>query len=361
MEISKKINDPFPLEGGVVGEYKHLLVIRLSAMGDVAMTVPVLLALTKQHPRLKITVLTRAFFRPMFSQVPNVAIFEADVKGKHKGVFGLYKMYKELKKLNFTAVADLHNVVRSNVLKCFFKIGGVSFIQIDKGRAEKKALIDINNKVLKSLKTTHQRYANVFNDLGFSIDINNTQLLPKGPLSDKMLQTIGFDSRRWIGIAPFAAFKGKMYPLELIKEIIKELNTTEKYKIILFGGGKQEQEQLEALAEQFDHAINVAGKFSFEQELSLVSNLDAMVAMDSGNAHLAAMYAIPTITLWGVTHPNAGFAPYKQKVNVLLADRIKYPLIPTSIYGNKFPAGYEKAIETITPSMVINKIKEVLV
>lgn len=357
MEISKKINFPPPSESGLGGEDNHLLVIRLSAMGDVAMTVPVLLALTKQYPTLKITVLTRAFFKPMFSHIPNLEVYEADIKGKHKGVFGLYKLYKELKKLNFTAVADLHNVLRSTILKCFFKIGGMTFLQIDKGRAEKKALVSGKNK---ALKTTHERYATVFNDLGFPVDINNTELLPKGPLSDKILQTIGFDSKRWIGIAPFAAFKGKMYPLELMKEIIQELNATEKYKIILFGGGKKEQKQLEIVANQFQHVINVAGKFSFKEELSLISNLDAMVAMDSGNAHLAAMYAIPTITLWGVTHPNAGFTPFKQAANVLLADRTKYPLIPTSIYGNKFPEGYEKAIETITLSMVVSKIKKVL-
>jgi len=338
----------------------HLLVIRLSAMGDVAMTVPVLIALTKQHPTLKITVLTRAFFKPMFQQIANVAVYEADVKGKHKGILGLFKLYRELSKFQFTGVADLHNVLRSNILKFYFKFNSIPFLQIDKGRAEKKTLTAIENKVFKPLQTTHNRYATVFKELGFPIDLFESPLLSKAPLSDKIVDLIGLDTKRWIGIAPFAAFKGKMYPLHLTKDVVGRLNATEKYKIILFGGGKQEEEQLEEMANYFHNVINTAGKLSFADELALISNLDVMLAMDSGNAHLAAMYAVPTVTLWGVTHPNAGFTPFKQENNTLVADREKYPLIPTSIYGNKFPEGYDKAIETTTPTMIVSKIEEIL-
>ena len=84
------------------------------------MTVPVLRALTTQHPELKITVVTRSFFKPFFQDLENVSVYEADLKGKHKGILGLYKLSKELKALNFDAVADLHNVLRSKILKFFF-------------------------------------------------------------------------------------------------------------------------------------------------------------------------------------------------------------------------------------------------
>ena len=89
---------------------KHILVIRLSAMGDVAMTVPVLERFIETYPEIRITVLTRAFFTPIFSELRNVSVVAADVKGKHKGVVGLYRLFLELKKLNIDAVADLHNV-----------------------------------------------------------------------------------------------------------------------------------------------------------------------------------------------------------------------------------------------------------
>jgi len=337
----------------------HILVIRLSAMGDVAMTVPVLLALTQQYPQLKITVLTRSFFAPIFAQLPNVTIFEADVKGKHKGLFGLWKLYKTLKRLRFDAVADLHNVLRSTILKQFFRLDGIPFFQINKGRSDKKALTAISNKRFEQLKTTHQRYVDVFTKLGYSINLDKVALLQKETQSEKSLKLIGTDVRKWIGIAPFAAYDGKTYPLDQMKTVVETLKTKGDYKIILFGGGTIEKELLAQFSDE-KNCINTVGQLNFKEELTLISNLDLMLAMDSGNAHLAAMYNIPTVTLWGVTHPYAGFAPFKQELNTLVADRKQFPMIPTSVYGNKAPEGYKKAIASISPSSIVQKVQSLL-
>ena len=108
-------------------DLKHILVIRGSAMGDVAMTVPVLRAFTEQYPKIKVTVLTRKFFKPFFRSLDNVTVFAIDVKEKHKGLLGLYKLSREIKLLNIDAVADLHNVLRTKILKTFF--GGILISQ----------------------------------------------------------------------------------------------------------------------------------------------------------------------------------------------------------------------------------------
>ncbi|MCK0144089.1 glycosyltransferase family 9 protein [Arenibacter sp. F26102] len=330
-------------------------------MGDVAMTVPVLSALVKQYPGLKVTVLTRSFFKPIFLDLDNVSIYEADVKGRHKGVFGLWKLFKELKDLNIDAVADLHNVLRSNILKRYFKFGATPFVQIDKGRAEKKALTALRSKEFRQLKTTHQRYADVFGKLGMPVDLQTAPVLPKRYIAPATSQLVDGKEKTWIGIAPFAAFDGKMYPLDLMEKVVDALNKTDLHKILLFGGGKNEQEQLEKWDTKFSNCINLVGKLPFQEELALISQLDLMVAMDSGNAHLAALFEVPTITLWGVTHPYAGFYPFGQNSNnAMLADRKQYPLIPTSVYGNKYPPGYENAMRTISPEDVVLKIEEIL-
>lgn len=338
---------------------KHLLVIRLSAMGDVAMTVPVIFSLVNQYPNIKVTVLTRDFLKPIFSHLPNVNVFVIDVKGKHKGLFGLWKLYKELKALQIDAVGDLHNVLRSNILKIYFKLGRYHFVQIDKGRAEKKALTSAKKRFFKPLKTTHQRYADVFSALGFSLNLQKAPLLAKRPLTEKSKQLLEFGEAKRIGIAPFAAFEGKMYPLDLMEQVISQLSNT--HKILLFGGGKKEQNQLEAWEKQFSNTVNIVGKHTFSEELDLISNLDMMLAMDSGNAHLASLFGVPTVTLWGVTHPYAGFYPFGQDIeNALLADREKFPLVPTSVYGNKMPAGYSEAMRTIHPEDILKKIQTIL-
>lgn len=341
---------------------QHILVIRLSAMGDVAMLVPILVKLIKSNPQVKITLLTQGHFTPIFSSFSNITIVEADVKGKHKGFLGLYRLYRELKLLNVNHIADVHNVLRSNILKLFFKINGTPFVQIDKGRKEKAALTRATNKVFRQLKTTHQRYADVFEKLGFKMNLNKVELLENNELSNSIKIITGEKKQHWIGIAPFAAHEGKMYPLELMKEVISALVKDKKQKVLLFGGGKSEVGKLINIESRFDgEVVNCAGKLSFQEELNLISNLDVMLSMDSGNGHLAANYGVPVITLWGVTHPYAGFAPFGQpKENALLADREVYPLIPTSIYGNKVPEGYDNVIKTILPDDVVQKILEVI-
>ena len=338
----------------------HILIIRLSAMGDVSMTVPVLRVLAQTYPDLKITVLSRPFFKPFFEGIQNVNFLEADVYGEHKR-FGLIKLAKEAQDLGTDAVADLHNVIRSKIITKYLKFKGLKTATIDKGRAEKKALISSAGKNISQLKTTHQRYANVFEKLGFSIDLKNHQAPDPKRLSPKLNGLIGVEPKKLIGIAPFAAYQSKMYPLNLMAEVIRELDQTDKYRIFLFGGGKKEIEQLKKFENPFANVTNVSGKLTFEEELALISNLDLMLSMDSGNGHLAAMYGIPVVTLWGVTHPYAGFVPFNQpENNQLVAEREKYPLIPTSIYGNKYPKGYEDAMKTIAPETVVSKINEVL-
>lgn len=339
---------------------KHILVIRLSAMGDVAMTVPVIKAMIRTYPNVKITIVSRAFLKPIFDNIPNVSFVTADVKGKHKGIYGLYKLYKELKALQIDVVADLHNVLRSKMLGCYFKLGGYKVCKIDKGRTEKKALTRTKDKSFKQLKTTHERYADVFSKLGYNVTLTKEDVLPQLQLTQKVVLFIGKDQKKWIGIAPFAAFAGKTYPATQMEAVISKLSETHQYKIILFGG-PADKKQLALWAQKYNQVINCAGLFSFEEELILIANLDVMLSMDSGNAHLAAMYGKKVVTIWGITHPYAGFYPFGQPPeNALLADKEQYPLLPTSIYGNKYPDGYENVMQTITPQAVFDKIVEVI-
>ena len=340
---------------------ENILVIRLSALGDVAMTVPVLDAFVRQNSHVRITFLSRPFFAPLFDGLENVFFYPAHVKGKHKGIPGLWKLYRELKSKNFDAIVDLHNVLRTNVLKRYFSFSKIPYYQIDKGRREKKELTRRQEKELTPLKTTFERYADVFREMGFEIDLKYAKPKPRVSLPDNLASRFGRDFLKWIGIAPFAAFEGKMYPIEKMEEVIDYLNKQDKYRIFLFGAGKEENEVLTPLSKKYKHVINMIGAMSFREELALISNLDLMVSMDSANGHLASVFGVPAVTIWGVTHPYAGFYPFGQDAaNALLADRTQFPFIPTSVYGNKFPGGYEKAIETTTPDQIIRKVEQLL-
>lgn len=326
-------------------------------MGDVAMTVPVLRALVLQHPEVKITVVSRPFFQPFFDGIPNVNFFCVDLKERHKGFLGLLRLFSDLRKLNIDAVADLHNVLRSKVVRTLFALSGKKVATTDKGRVEKKALTSLTNKVFAPVKSTVERHVETFDKLGFQIDINSPSFPEKAVLSQEILSITGTKIQNWIGIAPFAQYESKVYPLDLMQQVIDGLAAIENNKIFLFGGGEKEIQLLKQLQKQHKNVILLAGKLKFKQEIEVISNLDIMLSMDSGNAHIAAMLGIKVITFWGATHPFAGFKPFNQPDDFCLtSDRAQYPLLPTSVYGNKKVEGYEDVMRTILPSQVIEKI-----
>jgi ADP-heptose:LPS heptosyltransferase len=335
-------------------------------MGDVAMTVPVIRAFVEQSRSLgtnvKITVVSRPFFKPFFDGIPNVAFFAVDVKGRHKGFFGLLKLYSDLKKLNIDAVADLHNVLRSQIIRKLFAFSGKKVAFTDKGRAEKKALTRAVNKIFQPVKSMVDRHIDTFNQLGFKVDISNPIFPQKAVLSNDIMQLSGEKKDdKWIGIAPFAQYESKVYPLDLMQKVIDDLASYSNNKLFLFGGGNKEIQILNSFTKGKYNVINVSGKLKLPLELDLISNLDVMLSMDSGNAHIAAMLGVKVITLWGATHPFAGFAPFNQPLeNCLNADREKYPLLPTSVYGNKKVAGYEEVMRSISVEKVVFSIQSQL-
>ncbi|HJR99873.1 MAG TPA: glycosyltransferase family 9 protein [Flavobacterium sp.] len=336
--------------------------MRLSAMGDVAMTVPVLRAFVEQNPTIKITVISRPFFKPFFEGIPNITFFAFDEKERHKGFLGLLRLYSDLRKLKIDAFADLHNVLRSKVVRTLFTLSGKKVAAVDKGRAGKKALTAAENKVFKQLPTMFERHLKVFKELGFTVTISNPIFPEKAALSKEILDLIGeipiAIGTKLIGIAPFAQYDAKVYPLDLMQEVIAQLSEKQEYKILLFGGGKKEIEILDSISSPYENVINMAGKIKFQQELQLISNLDVMLSMDSGNAHIAAMLGVKVITLWGATHPFAGFSPFNQPLeNALVSNREKYPLLPTSVYGNKIVEGYKDAMRTISPEKIVSRVE----
>ena len=229
---------------------QHLAIIRLSAMGDVAMTVPVIRALVEQHPKLKVTMVSRPFFKPFFDQIPNLTFFEIDLKKRHKGFLGLLRLFFDLKKLNIDAVADLHHVLRSKIIRNLMAFCGKKVAFTNKQRREKKALTRTQNKVFKPLKSMFQQHADTFAKLGFLIDLSRA-IYPKKPLlSDEILTLSGNKkNQKWIGIAPFAQYKPKIYPLDLMQNVIDELASNTNHKIFLFGGKNREIEMLNSFAE----------------------------------------------------------------------------------------------------------------
>ena len=337
---------------------KRILVSRLSAMGDVAMVVPVLISLTQAYPSVEIFLLTQKRFFEIFDSVDQVRLIEADLKERHKGLGGLMKLSRQINTLDIDVFIDLHDVLRTKVVRNLTKRCQV--FSIDKGRTNKKRLVK-DPSFFEPLPHTTERYLQVFHEAGFNFELQYKEFLHRRELSEKVKATLGDKSTKWIGFAPFAAHRTKALTVKRARKITRRLSKEFDVKIVLIGGGHAEQKKLNLVAATTSDVFNIAGIFTFEEELDIISNLDAMIAMDSGNGHLAALYNVPTITLWGNTHPYAGFAPYAQPdKNQICADREQFPLVPTSIFGNKKVKGYLKVTNTIKASKITERLRKVL-
>lgn len=334
-------------------------------MGDVAMVVPVVWSLARQYPDVRITVLSRAFARPFFEDLaPNINFMVADLKKEYHGIKGLNALYRRLAAKQFTAVADLHNVLRSEYLRLRFNMGPYRVAHIDKHRKGRRHITSANHKQLTQQPTSFQNYADVFRRLGYPVDIQFHSIFPpEGGMLHLLPPPINFKNtdELWIGIAPFAAHQGKTYPPELMEQVIKQLLDQHAHaRVFLFGRGEQEDLWFSQWCKRYKQCTTV-GEYakSLQQELILISHLDVMVSMDSSNMHLASLTGTPVVSIWGATHPYAGFLGWGQKEeNIIQTD---LDCRPCSIYGQKpCRRGDYACLNSIKPETIIEKINNLL-
>jgi len=207
----------------------RILIIRFSAIGDVAMTIPVIYSFARQYPDIDITFLSRRVLQPMFQEMPqNVHYYAADLKGKHKGLRGIYRLYKELKELKFDMVADFHSVIRTKLLCLLLRTTGIRIESVKKGRSEKHKLIRRRHKELKNQKSSFRRFADVLEKLGFPVLLDFSSIYgdKRGDFS-KIASVVPQKGKDiWIGIAPFAKHEGKIYPIHLQEKVVAHFAAT---------------------------------------------------------------------------------------------------------------------------------------
>jgi len=315
--------------------YKNILIIRLSAMGDVAMTVPVIASFVKKYPDVRVTILSNPRFEGMFTGIENVCFTGADTKKRHKGLKGIFTLFKDLTSNGkFDAVFDLHDVLRSKVLRTLFRLKHVPIFVVQKRRREKKELTRSKNKKIVQLKSSIESYREVFEKAGFNFPIDFSGLFGKDAgLPENIRRVLAAKEGKWLAIAPFAKHPGKIYPLEKMKTVVEYFTKKEGFRILLFGGGDSETKILEEWQENFPNVISLSGKFQLTEELQILNQSDALISMDSANMHLASLVKTPVISVWGATHPFAGFYGFNQSAdNIIQTD---LPCRPCSVYGNK--------------------------
>ncbi len=334
-------------------------------MGDVALLTPALKSILAEYPNVQITFLTRGNFAPFFFNIPNLNVIGLNFKSRrYKGIWGLWKMYKEISKLGpFHSVIDLHGSLRSILFSFIFKLKKVPVFKINKGRREKNAQIRQKNKILTPLPHTVERYLKVFEHAGFPTKLREGPWINVDPYS-KILASEFLKSQNlqrgdslWIGFAPFAGHELKEWPIAKSKDLVSLILKEFKAKVFLFGS-HEELSRLQEIKSENEECILVAGtKLGIKGDLGVLEKMDLLVGMDSSNLHIMALLGKPVIGLYGTTHPFSGFGPFMQeKEGVLQVDLV---CRPCSIYGNTECFRKDFAcMELIHPADVIRRIRE---
>lgn len=336
-----------------------MAVARFSAMGDIAMTVPAVYAACAANPEVRFVVVTRKAFAPIYAQRPaNLEVLGIDLReGRYKGAVGMCRLASDLCRSGVTDFADLHNVLRTKILSLCLRLRGVRVRRLDKLRRQRRRLCAAGALAARPLARVIDRYADVFAALGLECRPNDFAGYACAEAEEGNLPTA---STR-IGVAPFAAHRGKVYPPERILAVVEALARRSGTRIYLFGGGKTEAPVLAQWTAQLrgqglDVVDMAAAKAGFAGEISVISTLDAMVSMDSGNMHLAALCSVPVVSIWGATHPAAGFTPWKGEASLMLGDDT-LACRPCSIFGNReCRFGDYRCFDAVTPQSVIDAV-----
>nr|WP_306592846.1 glycosyltransferase family 9 protein [Chryseobacterium sp. WG14] len=305
------------------------------------MTAPVFREFLEQNPDVEIIMVSRKNFEALFAGIPNV-IFKGIDLDEYKGFFGLRRLSNELiKEFSPDYIANLHDVIRTKVLDKFYARRGLKVFKIDKGKEEKEHLTDVWNLNKVQLKKTVERYADVFRAMGFQVT-----------LSEKLRSLSG--NKSGIGFAPFAQHKGKMLPLEKSFELARIL--AQKNTVYFFGGGKKETETLENWESQIPNTKSLSGKLSLTEELHKIAGLEVMISMDSANMHLASLVGTRCVSIWGATHPYAGFLGFGQSEDDVVQVK-DLTCRPCSVFGDKeCYRGDWACLEEFNIQKVIDKI-----
>ncbi|MCH7403432.1 glycosyltransferase family 9 protein [Belliella kenyensis] len=335
----------------------RIIVTRFSAMGDVAMTASVIREFVEQNKNIEIIMVSRGHFADFFKNIPRVQFLEIRPKTTHKGLFGLYRLSRELLRYKPSALVDLHNNLRSRFISLFFKLSNHPVSTLNKRRKEKKSFINGKTSKLLKLPLVTEAYADAFRNLGYTLVLSHQLYKKSNPIPEN-LKDLFSKGRTFIGIAPFAQHVYKVFPENKMEEVIAQLHK-KGHTILLFGGGKEEKQKTEAWSEKYSNTISTIGKYSLSEELDIIANLDVMISMDSSGMHMASLVGTKCVSIWGATHPNLGFLGYGQSLENCV--QVEHTSRPSSIYGNK-PCDCDgvEAIDLVSPEMVVEKVAEVL-
>ena len=336
----------------------RVLITCFSSISNVAAIVPQLYGLVNDYPQHEFVVLSRSFLKPLFDKLPRVTFVGADIRGEHKTIVGVYRLFKQLKAMRPDVVLDMQRSWRTRLITRLFALLGTKTLQIGFARREQKHLIKRGANKYHPIPTIFDRQARLYAKIRLNVNDDFHKLYdPNMEQVAKIKELYGEKHGHWIGIAPFSIARGKTLPLRKMKNVIAHFDKQPNTKIFLFGAGEMENELLSDWQSLYDNVYAVHTNLKLDDELVLMNFLDVMLCMDSANMHLASLMAVPVVSVWGATHPYSGFLGWKQSMNNCVG--VDFSCRPCTAHSDKkCKYGDYRCLESLHSSKIIETINQ---
>ena len=314
-----------------------ILVIRLSSLGDIILTTPLLQALKLKYPGVIIDFVLKDQYKDAMLHNPDLSNIYIYDKNNPK------KLNALLKAANYDLVIDLQNNIRSAGLTRGVK---TEIQRFKKPHLKKILLVRFKINLLKDLRTISQRYADT---AGVNIEGIRTQLFT--PLKSSTQIKTGTD---YIGLCPGSKHFTKRWHPENFIELGNKL-TKLGYRIVLFGG-KSDEELCAAICSAIDGSINLQNDDKLLQTAADMRECKLVITNDSGLMHTAQAVEVPLISIFGSTVREFGFFPTGPQ-NLILENK-SLSCRPCSHVGkSNCPKRHFKCMKEITPDFVLNQLQ----
>ena len=296
----------------------RFLIIRLSSIGDIVLTTPVVRCLKKQLPDAEIHYLTKKEYSSLLSSNPYI-------DKVHTFDGNLSETISLLKKENIDYIIDLHHNLRSFLLKLRLHKPAYSFNKIN---LRKWILVQLkidflpkNHIVDRYLKTV--RKFGVKNDgLGLDFFIPDKDLVKTEDLPVEL-------RAGYVVISAGAKHFTKQVPVEKMIEVCNRLK-----KPVIILGGKEDFQKAELVKQgSLSYTYNGCGKYSINQSASIIQNSKAVISADTGLMHIAAAFHKIVFSIWGNTVPEFGMSPYMPHPSSKIFEVKDLPCRPCSKIG----------------------------
>lgn len=344
-------------------DFKKILLVRFSSVGDIVLASPVIRVLRKKFPTAQIDFVTRTEYAELVRYNQNLNYtFEFDAE---TAFAGLKSLKRRLREERYDLILDLHNSLRSRYLR---SVRGAEILTIDKRMYERTMLVKFKKHLYKEVVSVADRYIEPLAKFGIENDGKGLELhIPDEVLFGVSGKIVPLELNRFekvLGICPFAKHFTKRWPLERFAETaIKFINTYDG-KVLIFGGPNDTEANGQLVATIADatpeeYVTSLVGKFSLLESAAAMEYCDAILTNDSGLMHVAAAMKKKIVAIFGSTVREFGFFPVADQASILETDYL--PCRPCSHIGlGECPEQHFRCMDVITSDQAVNSIAQLL-